>query len=193
MNGAGGSPPVHISFDPGETPITISGSVSYAGAAQGTIRLEFLQLGEGRPPELVHTQTLDAMGAFSLQAPKGFGEVYAVSFIDIDGDGPSPTDPAGMAPITIVDADLAGIVLALSDTPDLGPLTPESPPEGATLVAPPPGETSPEEDRAQAEENSPEEAAPQPDAQPGSDQPTEDGPAPGSAAPPPADAAPEDG
>ena len=59
-----------------------------------------------------------------FQAPSNTGEVSLVAFVDVDEDGPSPTDPAGRADIEIAEETLADLRIDLSDEPELGDLTP---------------------------------------------------------------------
>ena len=141
-----GRPPADVAFQLGEgEAVELSGVLRYAGDAEGAIRLDFLTLEEGQPPALAHTMGLDRAGGFEVEAPKGFGEVHIVAFIDLDGDGPSPGDPAGTVKLEIGDEDLGDIELVLDDDPDLGELTPGAGADGPTPQgdgeAPPPAET----------------------------------------------------
>lgn len=108
--------------------IKISGTVSYAGTRKGDLRVDFLRSNLGSFPELVHSVTLPQPGAFEVEAPKGFGEVSVVAFLDADGNGPSDGEPAARVDGTlkIEDKDIGGITLTLSDNPDLGDLKPPS-------------------------------------------------------------------
>ena len=141
-----GRPPADVAFQLGEgESVELSGVLRYAGDAEGAVRLDFLTLEEGQPPALAHTMGLDRPGGFEVEAPKGFGEVHVVAFIDLDGDGPSPGDPAGTLKLEIGDEDLEDLELVLDDDPDLGELTPGVGTEGPTPQgdgeAPPPSET----------------------------------------------------
>ncbi len=104
--------------------ITLSGTLKYPGSKTGTYRIDFL--GHGQNAGLFHTETLEAAGEWSVQAPKSAGEIFVVAFLDVDKDGPSPTDPAGRIPdkLTVGETEQTGLVIELSDTPDLGELTP---------------------------------------------------------------------
>ncbi len=146
-----GPPPDNISFEVEGEGIALRGALVYSGDQEGALRLDMLVLEENRPPQLAHTQTVGEDGAFDITAPPDFGPVYVVGFIDVAGDGPSPTDPAGMLEILIGDTDIEGITLTLSDDPDLGPLTPgggddgapDGPPKAPDTVEPPPDEAPP--------------------------------------------------
>lgn len=125
--------------------VTLSGTLTYAGSKKGSLRLDFL--GAGSLGGLQHTTTLDAVGPWSVQAPASLGEVYVVAFVDLDSDGPSPTDPAGRTAdtVTVGAEDVAGIDIELSDSPDLGDLTPGGPHPGSGDTPPTPqaGEAEP--------------------------------------------------
>lgn len=158
--GEGGAPPEGAAGPMGKRPeearfnvvegegVAFSGTVSYEGAKKGSIRLDFLTQEGNQPPNLVHAVSLPKLGEFSVELPKDYGQLHVVAFIDVDGDGPNASDPAAMATLTVGVEPITGVALALSDTPDLGALTPGSngaapgegggpPPEGG---GPPPAE-----------------------------------------------------
>ena len=116
--------------NPGEG-VTISGTFTYPGTRKGLMRIDLLQIPEGTPPRLVHTLELKTTGEWKVAAPKGFGDLYLMAFIDQNRDGPSPDDPAAVAKVTIANDSIPNVSLALSDEPDLGPFAP-----GATPGAP---------------------------------------------------------
>lgn len=127
--------------------IALSGTVSYEGEPPtGAVRVDVLTQSGDAPPHLVSAETLDGLGPFTIRAPKDFGEVHLVAFIDRAGDGPSPDDAAATLKVTIGAEDVAELSLALSDEPDLGGLTPGAPPtenggappEGGEAGGPPP-------------------------------------------------------
>lgn len=124
--------------------VTLSGELSYAGSKKGTLRLDFL--GANNLAGLQHTMTVDAVGPWSVKAPAELGDVYIVGFVDVDGDGPSATDPAARTadPISIGKEDIGGLNLTLSDTPELGDLTPGGPHPGAIVQPPTGGEAPPQ-------------------------------------------------
>lgn len=115
--------------------VVFSGTVSYPGDKKGSIRLDFLTQEGNQPPNLVHAVSLPKLGEFSVELPKDYGQLHVVAFIDVDGDGPNASDPAALATLTVGVEPITGVALALSDTPDLGALTPGSngaaPGEGA--------------------------------------------------------------
>lgn len=117
--------------------ITISGEFVYTGSKTGTLRLDFL--GTGNTSGLQHTMTIDAVGPWTVKAPADLGDLYVVGFVDLDNDGPTATDPAGRLadPITLAKTDVTGLVITLSDTPDLGDLTPGGPHPGSSGGQPP--------------------------------------------------------
>lgn len=106
--------------------VMISGTFDYAGAKTGTYKIDFLTRKEGGPIDLAASLTLDKPGPFSIEAPKNYGEVYAVAFVDEGNDGPTKTDPAGMTkePLKVADAALTDVKIEVSDSPDLGDFTP---------------------------------------------------------------------
>ncbi|MED5372150.1 MAG: hypothetical protein VX899_14120 [Myxococcota bacterium] len=170
--------------------VSVQGTIAYAGELDGgSLRIDILTKKEGGPPHLVSAETLGELGAFSISAPRGFGEVHLVGFIDRSGDGPSSDDPAATAKVEIGDQDVTGVTLTLSDEPDLGELAPGAPPEGAPDAPPQPED--PNAERNGAEGPAPE-GAPAPDGAPPPDGAPEGTPAPGAdAAPPEPGAAPE--
>jgi hypothetical protein len=151
--GAGGPEgrPDNAHFDVAEGEgVTLSGTMSYDGEQAGSIRLDFLVIDAGgTAPKLMHAESLNEMGAWSLDVPKDFGELIVVGFIDADADGPSPTDPAATVTLDVAGENMPDIELKLVDDPDLGTLTPgvhggpgadgEAPPEGGPDGAPPDG------------------------------------------------------
>jgi hypothetical protein len=151
---ASGMPPTGATFTVADGEgVTISGTVKYSGEAEGAVRVDFLTLSGDGPPGLAHTLTAED-NAFSAQAPAGFGEVHLVAFVDVQGDGPSPTDPAGTVKLTVGDDDLTGLELEILDEPDLGPLTPMLPgipPGGEGSGVEPPPEKGPDEAPADGE------------------------------------------
>jgi len=127
-----GPPPQPGEFDvSAEGGVTISGMLTYDGSETGQVRLDFLRTEGDGPPHLLHVEKLDALGAFSMQVPSNTGPVTIVAFVDIDDDGPSTSDPAGLVQLAIEEAPLANVSIALIDSPDLGALTPgNEPPPG---------------------------------------------------------------
>jgi len=122
--------------------VTLSGTLSYAGTQQGQLRVDFL--GVGQSGGLKHTEILPTAGTWTVKAPVDAGPVQVVAFVDIAGDGPSTSDPAGRTQdaVQIGSADISGIDIVLSDTPELGDLTPGAPPPN--MVPPSEGGPAPE-------------------------------------------------
>jgi hypothetical protein len=127
--------------------VKISGAITYAGTSKGTIYYDVLSKGQDNMPALVYSGKLDAPGPFEFEAKKDFGEVYVVAFLDVNGSGssPEPTEPAGRVAgtVDIGSEPVSDLTIALSDTPDLGDLTPSSKPTGGgpggAQGGPPPG------------------------------------------------------
>ncbi|MFH1469341.1 MAG: hypothetical protein ABIO70_33460 [Pseudomonadota bacterium] len=118
--------------EPGEG-VVISGAVAYDGTKTGRIRLDVLAVQASGPPMLAKTLELPAFGDWSVELPKEFGAVRVVGFLDQTGDGPTPDDPAAavLEPLQIGTEPIEGVTLTLTDDPDLGLLTPNSPPPDA--------------------------------------------------------------
>jgi hypothetical protein len=144
------APPVGFVTKEGEG-VKVVGTLSYPGAKTGRIRIDFLRMSATQPPQLAHTVELPKFGAWSVTAPKDFGDLRVVGFLDQTGDGPSRDDPAFAWPsiVTVATDTVEGIELVLSDSPDLGELTPGGrPPAGMGAPAggaagPAPGVTPP--------------------------------------------------
>jgi hypothetical protein len=177
----GGTRPDDARFKLGpDEGVAMGGMLSYAGDKTGRLQLDFLTRDPDQPPRLVHTVQLKGPGPWTTRVPKDYGPIYVVAFIDIDGDGPSATDPAAatLEPVVVGAEDLTTVDLTLSDAPDLGELTPGGggkppQPEG------PPADGAPSPD-----------AAPAPEGAPGGTPPAGEGAAPAPADGAPADAAP---
>ncbi|GDX79599.1 hypothetical protein LBMAG42_14100 [Deltaproteobacteria bacterium] len=190
--GAGGAPmtPPAIGsakFDvkPGEG-VKLSGTISYSGSKTGPIHIDFLSPGEnGSFPGLLASMTIEKAGPWETEAPKGLGKVGVVGYVDVAGDGPNDGDPAArISGLVEVGSDaIAGLDLALSDTPDLGEFTP-----GKGDKGPPPG--SPPADGAAAGAAPATDGAAPAGAPPAGGTPPADGTAPAGSAPPAAGAAP---
>jgi hypothetical protein len=148
-----GPPPAPGQFNvEAGTGVGISGTLSYEGSQEGQLRVDFLATEDDAPPRLLHVEKLDAFGAFTVATPPNTGSVAIVAFVDIDGDGPSPGDPAGMTRVSIGEANLTDVNIELSDTPDLGDLTPGTAGPAAAEID---GEVTPGEEPNPATENEP--------------------------------------
>ena len=138
----GGGGPMPEMVKPGEG-VVISGTVTYAGTKTGKVRIDALKPSEGGNgfPVLLGTNTVDTVGSFTVEVPKSAGTVQLVVFLDLQGDGPSSTDPAGRTKdaLTVATDPVSGVTIDISDAPDLGDLAPAGPPPGSE--APPPGGT----------------------------------------------------
>lgn len=154
--------PKSFEVAPGEG-VTVAGTISYKGSKTGKIRLDVLGQKDKQMFELLKPLGLEDWGDWSFEAPKGFGEVKIVGFLDQTGDGPSEDDAALLwdQPIDIGDEDITGIDMVLSDDVDLTALTPgaqggEAPPpppddqEGAGDAGAPDAEPPPTDDPAAA-------------------------------------------
>ena len=153
--GAGGAAPMsppsigNSKFDvlAGEG-VKLSGNITYAGTKAGAIHIDFLRPGEnGSFPGLLSSITVEKLGPWEVEAPKGLGKVGVVGYVDVAGDGPNSDDPAARIAdlIDVGTEPLTGLDLTLSDSPDLGEFTPgkgdkgPSPagtPEGGAVEAP---------------------------------------------------------
>lgn len=107
--------------------VIVSGTFSYTGKKTGALRLDFLEEAEGAGGrKLAHVATIDAFGEWKVEAPKNFGTVRLMAFIDENGDGPSESDPvmAWPDPVEIGEADIGGLDFKLTDEPQLHDLAP---------------------------------------------------------------------
>ena len=105
--------------------ISISGSLVYDGTPSGSIRLDVQKVREGSAPMLIHTLELQEIGAFSFDAPKGYGKIIITGFIDEAGDGPSPKDPQGRTNVDIGEEAMSDIQLVIKA--DNAPIQPKPP------------------------------------------------------------------
>jgi hypothetical protein len=121
--------------------VKVSGTIAYTGSAKGTIYFDVLSRGQDALPTLIHSGEVAAPGPFEFEAKKDFGEVFVVAFLDANGTGSTPeaTEPAGRVPgaVKIGSEPISGLTIALSDTPDLGDLTPSGGAGGAAPSAAP--------------------------------------------------------
>lgn len=97
--------------------VTLSGTVSYEGALDGVLRVDFLKNYPDQPlPELLHTVSLEEPGPFSVEAPMNLGQISVVAFVDTNENGPSEGEPiAHIEAIDVGERDFPGITLQLSD------------------------------------------------------------------------------
>ncbi len=126
--------PPGFGVEPGQG-VTISGSVSYGGAVQGTIRVDFFQSqrkaraqvdgqqAQADPPSTPHTAhsiVLEEPGTWSVEAPKGYGPLMVCAFIDVDGGGPSKGEPKVLLerPLKVDDEPILGVHLEIQDNWD---------------------------------------------------------------------------
>ena len=167
--GGGGAqpPPMGMAkFDvaPGEG-VKLSGTIAYSGTKTGAVHVDFLRAPENSSyPELLHSISIEALGPWEVEAPKGTGKVGIVAYVDIAGDGPNDGDPAARVPglVDVGQEAILGLDVTLSDTPDLGEFTPgkgdgggPAPGAGGPGAGGPPGEAPPSGDAAPPGEGAP--------------------------------------
>jgi len=104
--------------------VKVSGTFNYAGSQSGMNRLDFQSVTDGAPPRLAHTLELRAPGDWSINAPRDFGTLRIVAFIDLGGDGPSKGDPGAVLEVDIGAEDLTEVSLDLTDDFDIAVLSP---------------------------------------------------------------------
>ena len=138
--------------------VTVSGSIKYKGDITGKIRVDVLAVKEKQMFELVMPIGLTDYGDWSFEAPKNFGELRIIGFVDQTGDGPSQDDAAMVwpDPIGIGGQNIDGIDLVLKENPDLTELAPASLSE---VPPPPPPEDPNAEETAGGEGGSGDEGA----------------------------------
>ena len=150
-------PPTEASFKVEEGKgLQLSGVVSHSGQESGKLVLQLLRVTAGNPPELLHSESLDQVGPFSIQVPSGTGAVSLVAFMDVDGNGqPSEDDIGARSDLNIQSADMMELNLALGDIELLGDLVPGRllPPDGPEAPDPeaPEAPTPPPEVPAETE------------------------------------------
>jgi hypothetical protein len=113
--------------------VKLSGTVAYAGSQKGQLRVEILQdRGEGNDPLLVSALDLDKPGPWSIRAPKNYGKILVIAYVDSDMNGPRPGEAMGDYPgaVTVGAVDIAGLDVTVLDSVP----APTSPP-GATPPA----------------------------------------------------------
>ncbi|NOY28263.1 MAG: hypothetical protein GXP62_20560 [Oligoflexia bacterium] len=129
--------------------VSLSGSVS-SDAFGGPVLIELVALhSDSEKPVVLYHFECHGPGPFTLDAPPGLGQVHLVAFQDLEGNGPTATDAAGIAgPLIIGTAAIADITLAIAPDSDLGkfalpyaelgkPAEPP-PPQGQADPPPPP-------------------------------------------------------
>lgn len=98
--------------------VAISGTVVYEGDAEGVLRVDFLppKPAQGMPGA-VHSLTLEAPGAWSVEAPQDFGELIICAFIDSNDDGPSRGEPKVLLtePLKVGTEAIAEVELVIQD------------------------------------------------------------------------------
>ena len=100
--------------------VELSGIIAYAGSQTGAIRIDVLQkdssLDNSERYEVVHAIDVEALGAWSLKLPADLGEVKLIGFIEVDGNGPGPTEPGAEIPGLKVGAEaIPNIAIQLVD------------------------------------------------------------------------------
>lgn len=114
--------------------VKLTGSFNYAGTQTGMNRLDFLSVADGAPPRLANTLELKEPGTWTISAPKDFGTLRIVAFIDLGGDGPSEGDPGAVVEVEIGTEDLPNVSLDLTDEFDIAVLRPGGGPGGIKQV-----------------------------------------------------------
>ncbi|MEC8423316.1 MAG: hypothetical protein VX000_06035 [Myxococcota bacterium] len=125
--------------------VKVTGSFNYTGTQSGMNRVDFQSVVENSPPRLAHTLELKKTGPWTINAPKDFGALRIVAFIDLGGDGPSKGDPGAVVEVEVGAEDLTNVSLDLSDDFDVTVLSPGSgpgagSPDMAAGGAPPDGD-----------------------------------------------------
>jgi hypothetical protein len=134
--------PSTTQFEVTEKSVTLSGEIRYNGNKEGVVLLQVLTMQANQPPQLLHHEELEGTGAFTLSAPANLGPVRLIFFLDVDGDGPSPTDPAVMQKVEVKSTDQTDLVLLLLDEPNLDDMTPGE--DHSDQAAPAPATPTPE-------------------------------------------------
>lgn len=77
------------------TGVKVGGAFTYAGKKKGAYRVDLMTVKAG-VPSLVVGLTLEKPGPWSTELPKGLDKVDVMAYVDVDGKGPSATDPMGV-------------------------------------------------------------------------------------------------
>ncbi|MFT5683217.1 MAG: hypothetical protein ACI8RZ_004146 [Myxococcota bacterium] len=124
----------------GET-VTLSGTVAGL-TGQGSMIIELV-----RPDAKVSAYgfACPMSSDFSLPVPVGLGTVGVGVFVDSNGNGPDTADIAGRhsAHIEVGTEDISGLTITVSESPDLGDITPPFSMPNAPRDGQPPGEGEP--------------------------------------------------
>lgn len=100
--------------------VEVTGEVSAPASAgvSGKILLDFLDISDADAPESVHTQTLDALGAFTATASLEGDEVRIRAIDDDDGNGVCSNGEAwAEVDAAITDDKVADVKLELTNAP----------------------------------------------------------------------------
>lgn len=120
-----------------DSAVKLSGTFQYDGDVTGSYRIDFQRQEGSAPPMLVHAIELEQPGEFSVDVPKGYGEIQLLGFVDAKSDGPTADDPVGRTrePIIIGEEDITGVVLevALGNNANVAPPEPGKGPSGGEL------------------------------------------------------------
>lgn len=129
-------PPMEASFNlEGATTIQLSGTATYAGETSGTVLLQFLREEDGEPAKLLHSQELQSLGSFLVDAPANLGAISVVAILDRDSDGaPTLEDLGGRYDVEVGAQSIESIRIEIGDITSLGSLTPGQPMPGTGTI-----------------------------------------------------------
>ena len=98
-------------------PVTISGTLTAEGLEDAVIDVDVFAVdAEGHGGRRYLGKVKAAAGAWSFQAPRGFGQLYLEAIVDRDGDGPTPGDPKGVYadnPLDVGKVDVSGMDISV--------------------------------------------------------------------------------
>jgi hypothetical protein len=92
---------------PGEG-VGLGGTIAWSGKV-GKLRVDVLTKKEDGSPTILHAATLEVGGVFRIEAPKNTGKVTVMAFVDKDGNGPGPNEPAESREVEIGASDVTGL------------------------------------------------------------------------------------
>ncbi len=106
---------------------TVKGLLQVASGLEGPLLIEVMD--EAKGAELVHASLqCNEAGPFQVDLPRAFGKVRLVAFVDVDNNGPTATDPAGMSEPLALGADpVPGVRIQVKKGASLGAFTPVVP------------------------------------------------------------------
>jgi hypothetical protein len=114
--GTGPAEEVTALAKPGEG-VKLSGTVSYAGSKKGTIHIDLMKNTKGEMGQRMGSVELKAPGPFEIEVTPNAGELNMFAYLDVDGDGFSPSDPGGgpKSLVKVGSSAVTGVAITIVD------------------------------------------------------------------------------